>query len=66
MYLLQADGVPVGAVLKGSETINDPHLEACEFWKVVDNPEAGRCMQTPSEDAVQEPATDDGYGRGFG
>jgi len=46
MYLLQADGVLAGAVLKGSETINDPHLEARGFWDVVDNPEAGRYMQT--------------------
>ncbi len=46
MHLLQADGVPAGAVLKGSETINDPHLEARGFWDVVDNPEAGRYMQT--------------------
>ena len=46
MYLLQADGVPAGAVLKDSETINDPHLEARGFWNVVENPEAGRYMQT--------------------
>ena len=45
MYLLQADGVPAGAVLKGSETINDPHLEARVFWNMVDNLEAGRYMQ---------------------
>ena len=35
-----------GAVLKGSETINDPHLEARGFWDVVDNPEAGAYKQT--------------------
>ena len=46
MYLLQADGVPAGAVLKGRETINDPHLEARRFSNVVDNPEAGSYMQT--------------------
>jgi benzylsuccinate CoA-transferase BbsF subunit len=46
MHLLQADGVPAGAVLKGSETINDPHLEARGFWDMVDNPEAGTYKQT--------------------
>ena len=46
MYLLQVDGVPAGTVLKGSETIYDPHLEARRFSNVVDNPEAGSYMQT--------------------
>ena len=46
MHLLQADGVPAGAVLKGSETIVDPHLEARGFWDVVDHPEAGTYKQT--------------------
>ena len=41
MHLLQAHGVATGAVLKGSETIVDPHLEARYFWDVVDHPEAG-------------------------
>ena len=46
MHLLQAYGVPAGAVLKGKETINDPHLEARGFWDVVNNPEAGIYKQT--------------------
>jgi crotonobetainyl-CoA:carnitine CoA-transferase CaiB-like acyl-CoA transferase len=46
MHLLQAEGVPAGAVLKGSETIVDPHLEARGFWDVVDHPEAGVYKQT--------------------
>ena len=41
MFLLQADGVPVGAVLKASQT-KCPQLEAGGFWNVVDKPEAGR------------------------
>ena len=32
MHLLQARGVAAGAVLKGSELIEDPHLEARGFW----------------------------------
>lgn len=46
MHLLQGCGVPAGAVLKGKETINDPHLEARGFWDVVDNPETGTYKQT--------------------
>jgi len=46
MHLLQAEGVPAGAVLKASETIVDPHLEARGFWDVVDHPEAGVYKQT--------------------
>ena len=41
MHLLQAHGVAAGAVLKGSETIVDPHLEARGFWDLVDHPEVG-------------------------
>ena len=41
MHLLQARGVPAGAVLKGGETIVDPHLEARGFWDTVEHPEAG-------------------------
>ena len=41
MHLLQAHGIAAGAVLKGTETIVDPHLEARDFWDVVDHPEAG-------------------------
>ena len=41
MHLLQAHGVAAGAVLKGSETIADPHLQARGFWDLVDHPEAG-------------------------
>lgn len=45
MHMLQAHGVPAGAVLKGGETIHDPHLEARGFWDVVDHPEAGTYRQ---------------------
>ena len=45
MHLLQAHGVPAGAVLKGGETIIDPHLEARGFWDVIDHPEAGPYKQ---------------------
>ncbi len=41
MHLLQAHGVPAGAVLKGSELLQDPHLNARGFWDSVDHPEAG-------------------------
>ena len=49
MHLLQAHGVPAGAVLKGGETIVDPHLEARGFWDTVDHPEVGayRQVSTP-------------------
>ena len=46
MHMLQANGVPAGAVLKANETIADPHLEAREFWDVVNHPEAGTYKQT--------------------
>ena len=46
MHLLQAEGVPAGAVLKGSDTIVEPHLDARGFWDVVDHPEAGIYKQT--------------------
>ena len=45
MHMLQAHGVPAGAVLKGGETIQDPHLEARGFWDVVEHPEAGAYKQ---------------------
>ena len=45
MHILQAHGVPAGAVLKGGEIIADPHLEARLFWDAVDHPEAGRYRQ---------------------
>jgi crotonobetainyl-CoA:carnitine CoA-transferase CaiB-like acyl-CoA transferase len=45
MHLLQAHGVAAGAVLKGGETIVDPHLEARGFWDVVEHPEAGTYKQ---------------------
>lgn len=45
MHLLQARGVPAGAVLKGGETIVDPHLEARGFWDTVEHPEAGEYRQ---------------------
>lgn len=41
MHLLQAHGVPAGAVLTGSDTLTDPHLAARGFWDVVDHPEVG-------------------------
>ena len=46
MHLLQAHGVPSAAVLKGSETIIDPHLEARGFWDVVEHPEGISYKQT--------------------
>ena len=46
MHVLQAHGVPAAAVLTGSETIGDPHLEARGFWDVVEHPEAGTYKQT--------------------
>jgi len=45
MHLLQAHGVPAGAVLKGGETLVDPHLAARSFWDVVNHPEAGTYTQ---------------------
>lgn len=51
MHTLQKNGVPAGAVLKGGEIINDPHLEARGFWDEVYHPEAGVYKQvtTPWE-----------------
>ncbi|HIM48120.1 MAG TPA: CoA transferase [Dehalococcoidia bacterium] len=46
MHMLQAHGVPAGAVLKANETLADPHLEDRGFWDVVDHPEAGTYKQT--------------------
>jgi len=68
MHLLQAHGVAAGAVLKGSETIADPHLEARGFWDVVDHPEAGVYKQvtTPwklSENPRQEATPAPGLGQ---
>jgi crotonobetainyl-CoA:carnitine CoA-transferase CaiB-like acyl-CoA transferase len=45
MHLLQAHGVPAGAVLKGGETIADPHLHARGFWDEVNHPESGPYQQ---------------------
>jgi crotonobetainyl-CoA:carnitine CoA-transferase CaiB-like acyl-CoA transferase len=45
MHLLQSRGVPAAPVVKGSEAINDTHLEARGFWDVVDHPEAGTYKQ---------------------
>ncbi|WP_089719376.1 CaiB/BaiF CoA transferase family protein [Candidatus Entotheonella palauensis] len=45
MHLLQSHGVPAGAVLKGSETIADPHLHARGFWDEVHHPESGPYQQ---------------------
>lgn len=49
MHRLQTSGVSAGAVLKGSETIADPHLQARQFWDEVDHPEVGvyRQVSTP-------------------
>jgi crotonobetainyl-CoA:carnitine CoA-transferase CaiB-like acyl-CoA transferase len=49
MHILQAHGVPAGAVLKAGELITDPHLEARTFWDTVEHPEAGtyRQVSTP-------------------
>lgn len=49
MHRLQSYGVPAGAVLKGSETIADPHLQARQFWDAVNHPEVGvyRQVSTP-------------------
>lgn len=45
MHILQEHGVPSGAVLKGGETLIDPHLEARGFWDVVDHPQVGIYQQ---------------------
>jgi crotonobetainyl-CoA:carnitine CoA-transferase CaiB-like acyl-CoA transferase len=45
MHLLQAHGIAAGAVLKGGETITDPHLHALGFWDEVDHPESGPYQQ---------------------
>jgi crotonobetainyl-CoA:carnitine CoA-transferase CaiB-like acyl-CoA transferase len=45
MHLLQAHGVPAGAVLTPGEVISDPHLEARGFWDTVHHPEAGTYRQ---------------------
>jgi crotonobetainyl-CoA:carnitine CoA-transferase CaiB-like acyl-CoA transferase len=45
MHLLQAHGVPAGAVLTGNDTLTDPHLVARGFWDVVDHPEVGSYRQ---------------------
>lgn len=45
MHMLQTQGVPAAPVVKGSEAINDPHLEERGFWDVVDHPEAGTYKQ---------------------
>jgi crotonobetainyl-CoA:carnitine CoA-transferase CaiB-like acyl-CoA transferase len=45
MHTLQKNGVPAGAVLKGGEIIDDPHLEERGFWDDVHHPEAGSYRQ---------------------
>ena len=40
-----AYSVPAGAVVKGGETLVDPHLTARGFWDVVNHPEAGTYTQ---------------------
>jgi crotonobetainyl-CoA:carnitine CoA-transferase CaiB-like acyl-CoA transferase len=64
MHILQAHGVPAGAVAKGSDLIRDPHLNTRGFWDTVDNPEAGVYKQvttpwylseTPRQQTVPSP-----------
>ena len=45
MQVLQDHGVPAGAVLRGGDTIADPHLHARGFWDEVDHPESGPYQQ---------------------
>ena len=45
MEVLQAAGVPAGAVLNGREMLEDPHLTRREFYQPVDHPVGGRQMQ---------------------
>lgn len=45
MHLLQSQGVAAAPVVKGSEAIEDPHLESRGFWDVVEHPEAGTYKQ---------------------
>ncbi|MEE8443279.1 MAG: CoA transferase [Dehalococcoidia bacterium] len=45
MGRLQDHGVAAGAVLKGSEVLADPHLNARGFWDSVNHPEAGPYKQ---------------------
>ncbi len=42
MYLLQANGVPAGAVLKGREAPHDPHLAARGWWDWSEFPTIGK------------------------
>ncbi len=42
MHLLQAEGGPAGAVLKGRETVADPHLAARGWWDRQEFPIIGR------------------------
>lgn len=42
MHRLQAEDVPVAAVLKGNEVIHDPHLTERNFWDWNYMPEVGR------------------------
>ena len=45
MHLLQSQGIAAAPVVKGSEVIEDPHLESRGFWDVVEHPEAGTYKQ---------------------
>jgi crotonobetainyl-CoA:carnitine CoA-transferase CaiB-like acyl-CoA transferase len=45
MHLLQSQGIAAASVVKGSEVIEDPHLESRGFWDVVEHPEAGTYKQ---------------------
>lgn len=42
MHILQGHGVRAGAVLKGREAVNDPHLNARNWWDRLSMPEVGR------------------------
>lgn len=41
MHALQAAGVPAGVVVNAEQLVNDPHLDAREFFWDIDHPEAG-------------------------
>jgi crotonobetainyl-CoA:carnitine CoA-transferase CaiB-like acyl-CoA transferase len=45
MGLLQAVGVPAGAVLNGRDLLEDPHLKARGFFTRVDHPVGGPQLQ---------------------
>ena len=75
MHMLQAHGVAAGAVLKGGEVLNDPHLEARGFWDMVEHPEAGpykqvttpwRLSKSPRQSTVPAPGLGEHNGHVLG